>query len=330
MKPTISVIMLTYNRENLVSRAIETIMSQTFANFEFIIVNNGSTDRSGAIADEYAKNDPRIRVIHRSKGNIGSGRNTGLTAAIGEYIAFIDDDDWCEPDYLEFLYNNAVDNNAEISICGAYRNENNRITTIGIAELVIMNAEYAIIELMWRKRYNNGFPTKLIRKKIFTDLSFPEIGRYDDIYLMYKVLAKANRISSYGLPKYRVYRHAGNNSTATTNDEIVTPEYINDYLKVYLERSKWLCDKFPNSSAYWKYFSWSFQISMVNKIILRNLDCTELLKHMLAELNVYWNEFMESPYVLDFEKEWMMQYVRNTKVFTVNNDPLQLTMPPVL
>lgn len=74
----ISVIMLTYNRESFVSRAIESILAQTYRDFEFIVVDNGSTDRSGQIADEYAKKDNRIRVIHRERGNIGSGRNTGL------------------------------------------------------------------------------------------------------------------------------------------------------------------------------------------------------------------------------------------------------------
>ena len=75
-------------------------LKQTFEDFEFIIVNNGSTDRSGEIADQYAAEDARIRVIHRERGNIGSGRNTGLNAAQGEYIAFIDDDDTCAPDFL--------------------------------------------------------------------------------------------------------------------------------------------------------------------------------------------------------------------------------------
>ena len=78
----ISVIMLTYNRENFVSRAIESILGQTYRDFEFIIVNNGSTDRSGQIADQYAARDSRIQVIHRERGNIGAGRNAGLDASV--------------------------------------------------------------------------------------------------------------------------------------------------------------------------------------------------------------------------------------------------------
>lgn len=115
----ISVIMLTYNREALVPRAIESILKQTYRAFEYIIVDNGSADRSGQIADEYAARDNRIRVIHRQRGNIGAGRNTGLDAAKGEYITFIDDDDWAEPDFLEFLLNLLEETKADVSICGA-------------------------------------------------------------------------------------------------------------------------------------------------------------------------------------------------------------------
>ena len=115
----ISVIMLTYNREALVSRAIESILAQTYRDFEYIIVDNGSADRSGRIADAYAAQDSRIKVIHRERGNIGSGRNTGLDAAQGDYVTFIDDDDWAEPDFLEFLIGLIAEHNSDVAICGA-------------------------------------------------------------------------------------------------------------------------------------------------------------------------------------------------------------------
>ena len=99
--PEISVSMLTYKREICVGRAIESIISQSFQDFEFIIVDNGSTDHSGKIAEKYAKEDPRIQVVHIPKSNIGMGRNVGLDAARGTYITFIDDDDVAERDMLE-------------------------------------------------------------------------------------------------------------------------------------------------------------------------------------------------------------------------------------
>lgn len=309
--PKISVIMLTYNREELVSRAIESILSQTFYDFEFIIVDNGSTDRSGAIAEEYAAKDSRIRMIHRSRGNIGSGRNSGLDAAGGEYITFIDDDDWAEPDFLEFLYGLAVDNHADVSVCGAFKETVGGVCLSGVTDdTLIMDAEEAIIELMRRKRFNTGFPTKLILRTLFQGIRFPEIGRYEDIPMMYKILAKASAIVSCGLPKYHVYRHEGNNSSATTNDRLITREYLDVYRKEYRERTEWLCRCFPHRSDYWWYFDWSFQISMVNKIITNELkDCGRHLVEMQRELARHQKDFLNSQYILEFEKDWVKKYI---------------------
>ena len=309
----ISVIMLTYNREHFVSRAIESILAQTFHDFEFIIINNGSKDRSGVIADEYAKKDCRIRVIHRERGNIGSGRNAGLDASRGEWVTFIDDDDFCEPDFLEFLYKLAMDNSANIAICGAKKWENDTHSLVGIADNpLVMSPETAIIELLLRKRYNNGFPTKLLSRNLFEQLRFPNEGLYDDIHLMYKVIAGADKIVSYGLPKYNVVRHENNNSSATTSYGMITAQYLNDYLDVYRNRANWLNEKFPNNTGYWNYFNWSFQISMINKIDCYNLsDCKVYFTEMQNELSKHYKEFLNSPYILDFERKWLLEYVEN-------------------
>lgn len=298
----ISIIMLTYNREGIVGRAIESILDQTFSNFEFIIVDNGSTDRSGVICDSYAAKDLRIKVIHRKRGNIGSGRNTGLDAATGDYIAFIDDDDYAEPDFLEFLYNLIVENDADVSICGA----TNKI----FGEKRIMNAEEALIELMWRKHYNMAFPTKMFKRNIVQSLRFPTDGKYDDINLMYKILAKSKRIAYHGLPKYTFVRHNGNNSAWTTNYSLLTSETLNEYLRSYHERTEWLGKLFPNSTAAFRYFEWSFMISMVDKVIQYKLsNCTEQLNFMLSKLQIHSDEFLNCGFILDFEKEWMEKYV---------------------
>lgn len=307
----ISVIMLTYNRERFICKAMESILSQTFHDFEFIIVDNGSTDESGVLADRYASHDNRVRVIHREWGTIGSGRNTGLEASHGDYIAFVDDDDWCEPDYLEFLLSLVETHQADISICGSYREENGQVTQTSIPdEVLTMNAEESIIQLMWRKRYNTGFPTKLISRRLFQQYRFSETSRYEDISLLYKILAEAGKVVSYGLPKYHVRRHKDNNSSATAKDNLITPEFLNAYRGAYRERTQWLCGKFPDNCKYWWYFNDSFLISMVNKIITSQLsDCNEHLAEMSRELYNRRAEFMKSPYILNFEKEWMEKYI---------------------
>ena len=294
--------MLTYNRETMVSRAIESVLSQTMQDFEFIIVNNGSTDGSGEVADGYAKKDSRIRVIHRKRGNIGSGRNAGLDAAEGEYIAFIDDDDWCEPDFLEFLLKLAVENDADVSICGA--------TDKIFDEKLVMTAEEALVELFWRKRYNVQFPTKLIHRKLFDGIRFSDSAKYDDIELMPQILAHTNRTAYHGLPKYTFYRHESNNSAWTTDHSLLTSDTLDEYLKAYRERTIWLSELFPGSAEAWRYFEWSFMISMVEKINRLEIEgCERQLGEMVRVLQANREEFMGGRYILDFEREWMDRYI---------------------
>lgn len=298
----ISVIMLTYNRENFIHRSIDSILCQTFHDFEFIIVDNGSSDHSGQIADEYAMRDKRIKVIHRERGNIGAGRNTGLQAAKGEYLTFIDDDDWAEPDFLEFLLNLAKEADADVAICGAA----DKI----FHEKRIMPPEDALIELLWRKKYNMAFPTKLFRNTLAHQLQFPEEGSYDDISMMYKLLAMANRVAYHGEPKYTFYRHPGNNSAWTTNHNLLTGETLDEYLRTYQARTQWLSERFPHKAAAFRYFEWSFMISMIEKVDrLQIPGCQKSVESMKRVLSSHRVEFLNAPELLPFEREWMECYI---------------------
>lgn len=298
----ISVLMLTYNRENMVSRAIESILNQTYKDFEFVIVDNGSADNSGKIADGYAEKDERIRVIHRPRGSISAGRNTALDAAKGDYITFIDDDDWTEPDYLEFLLNLIIENDADISICGALDKN--------FDEKRIMTAEQALIELMWRKKYNVGFPTKMIRKELWDNMRFPEETRFDDIALMYKIIERANRVAYHGLSKYTVYRHNSNNSAWTTNHSLLDAKTLDEYLGSYRTRTEWLSERFPDSAETFRYFEWSFMISMVEKINRLELQgCEKQLHYMASVLGEHREDFLSCPEIQDFEIAWIDKYI---------------------
>jgi glycosyltransferase involved in cell wall biosynthesis len=310
--PEISVIMLAYNRETLVSRAIDSILAQTFSGFEFIIVDNGSSDRSGVIADEYAAKDKRIKVIHRERGNIGNGRNAGLDAAKGDFIAFIDDDDWTEPDFLEFLYNLAVNNNADISICGSWRqSENGEIEPKFIFdELFLYDAEAAVTEMILRKRFNSATPTKLFNKQIFNNLRFPIEGKYDDIAMTYKLFANSQLTAAQGEGKYYFSRHGGNNSDTATKHLFLDPLQLNEYLLVFRERTEYINRVLPNLAALVKWSEWSYMISMVEKIKRYNLkNCDDVLSFMLNELRENRSDFLLSPFTKEMEKKWMEEYV---------------------
>ena len=116
-KPLISIIVPIYNAELHLSQCLKSITGQTYHNLEIILINDGSTDNSGNICNEFATIDKRIIVLHKENGGISSARNKGLDIAKGEYIAFSDDDDILHTNMIELLYNNLIHSNADIAMC---------------------------------------------------------------------------------------------------------------------------------------------------------------------------------------------------------------------
>ena len=304
-RPKVSVIMLTYNREALVGRAIQSVLNQALTEFEFIIVDNGSTDGSGYICDGYAKRDARIEVIHRQRGNIGSGRNVGLDAATGEYAAFIDDDDFCLPDFLSFLYELAEMNGADLAVCGSYKEENGIRRPNGIymyKERYLMEPAEAVENYLCRKLYNCAMPMKLIKRQLYQKVRFPEYGVYDDISTAYKYFTLAHRIVADGHPKYVFYRHAGNNSSAATKHELLNPVQLCEYIVAFQDRTKYIEGTLPALVPLARYSEWSYMLSMIE-------HCRETEKRMKDEIKKNLDEFLNGGFILDFEKDWVRKYI---------------------
>jgi hypothetical protein len=127
---------------------------------------------------------------------------------------------------------------------------------------------------------------------------------------MYKLLAGAKRVAYHGLPKYTFRRHEGNNSAWTTNHSLLNRETLEEYLTAYRTRTEWLGGLFPESGAVWRYFEWSFMISMVEKITRLEIPgCETELAAMKAELRANREAFLNAPEILDFEKDWMGEYI---------------------
>ena len=298
----VSVLMLTHNRETMVGRAIDSILAQSFTDFELIIIDNGSADQSGKIAGEYAKKDERIRVFRRNDSNIGAGRNMALDMARGKYLTFIDDDDWAEPDFLEFLVKLLEEDNADVAICGA--------ADKAFDEKKVMTGEEAVIELLRRKKYNMAFPTKMFTKVMAEKWRFPENSKYDDIVLMYKLLAKADRVAYHGLAKYTFYRHPGNHSAWTTNHSLLNAQILDEYLDAYRERTIWLSESFPESKDVFLYFELSFMISMVEKIERLHIRGCEKQKQLMVNyLKEHEDQLLRCDLCQPFEKEWLEKYI---------------------
>ncbi|MDE7242727.1 MAG: glycosyltransferase [Oscillospiraceae bacterium] len=314
-RPEISVIMLTYNREQYAARAIKSVLCQTFPDFEFIIVDNGSTDGSRAVAQAYERIDSRVRVVSIPKSTIGAGRNCGVRLSTGRFITFLDDDDWIEPDMLEYLLTLAAAYDAEISLCGSYKVvDGQTFPNCVFEEELVMDAAEAVVTLLKRKKYNSGMPSKLFSRRLLEKIPFLENSRYDDISVIYKHFANASRVAGKGDPKYYCYRHPGNNSAFTTNDALLTPEQLDEYFAVFRERTAYLSALLPEIGGYAQYSEWSYQISMCNKIISNHLEnCRDQLAYVIAELTRHQEAFYHSPYIEEFERDYMRRYILTQK-----------------
>ena len=115
--PVISVIVPVYKAEKCLTHCVDSILAQTFQDFEILLIDDGSPDQSGALCDQYAAKDSRIRVFHKENGGVSSARNLGMQEAVGTYIAFADSDDWMEPEELETLYGLIAEHSADSAGC---------------------------------------------------------------------------------------------------------------------------------------------------------------------------------------------------------------------
>lgn len=118
--PKISIIVPVYNVEKYLEKCVRSILAQTFTDFELILVDDGSPDSSGAMCDQFAEQDQRVKVIHKENGGLSDARNAGIEIATGEYLGFVDSDDYIADDMYELLYTNIVKEDADLSICGIY------------------------------------------------------------------------------------------------------------------------------------------------------------------------------------------------------------------
>lgn len=308
----ISVIMLTFNRKEYVGNMIEDILNQSYREFEYVIVNNGSTDGTNDLLAGYAKSDNRIKVLTlESAQSIGRGRNIGLQNAKGEFIAFVDDDDRVESDFLEFLFALIKENNADISMCGATEgNGETREPQCIFDEKMILSGEEALRLLLGRKYIRAGMPTKLYRREILEQYPFEEAYKNEDIHTQYKYLIASKVVAIHGEDKYYITRHGRNVSAFTSNAGCWDAQTMKDYLTAFHNRTEFVKKHAPNIYELALYSEWSFMLSMVEKIDrFRLLDCGHIGKEISEILKEHKNQFIHMPEIKDFERKWMKRYI---------------------
>ena len=198
MKSDISVIMAVYNAEAFLKRSIDSLLSQSFRNFDVIFVDDGSTDNTLAIANEYARSDKRIRVYHKENGGVSSARQYGMERLLeygGEYSIHLDPDDWVEPDMLEKLYKKAIETSADMVICDYYVNFDNKQKLFQQDPQSEIPSD--IIQALFQ-RLHGSLWNKLIKSVCYKDanIKFPKGLNYcEDLYVNLCLLQHIKKVS---------------------------------------------------------------------------------------------------------------------------------------
>lgn len=222
MDPLISVIVPVYNVERYLERCLRSLLGQTYRRMEFLLVDDGSTDASGAICDRFAAADNRIRVIHQKNAGVSAARNAGLDAAEGDYIGFCDPDDYIEPDMYEYLFALLLRKDADIAACsGWYEHDKlRRYWFESPPDEISLSSWEAIRELHRRRYLKASVSDKLYRRSVWEKVRFIEgLTNGEDYDAICRILEEGSRIVCGPQAKYHyVQRLSGASSRGYDSD----------------------------------------------------------------------------------------------------------------
>lgn len=238
MKDLISIVIPVYNTEEYLAQCLESLMVQTYPNIEIILVNDGSTDNSLAICEEYEKRCPFIKVYSQTNAGQGSARNLGISKCSGTYIMFVDSDDWVDREIVQRLYDNLIASDSNIAVCNYYKTYMDQFDRwykveekISPNQVICLEKERGLLNKI--STYPWG---KLIKRKIFDQYSlvFPQ-HFFEDVAMMPVLYALADKISFIDEPLYYYRNRTGNtaNSEKKLDDRIQCMTFLIAYFKKY-------------------------------------------------------------------------------------------------
>lgn len=245
MNELISIIVPIYNVESYLTKCIDSLIRQTYKNIEIILIDDGSPDNCGVICDEYAQKDTRIVVIHQSNSGVSSARNAALDICKGEYIMFVDSDDWIEINFCEEAINMIHSKAVDCVSFGYYEyingNKSIKVTSkpryIQSEEAIksIINFDDVIYNLVWNK---------ISHRSLFDEVRFPEGYLYEDNAVVYKIFDKAKMIYISDKPLYNYFRRLG-----STTWSPVSARIVNDKFDIWNERLSFIRQNYPSIVA---------------------------------------------------------------------------------
>lgn len=272
----VSIIVPVYNVEKYVKECVDSIINQTYKNIEIILVDDGSTDSSGKICDDFAKIDERVKTIHKKNGGLSDARNEGVKYARGKYVSFIDGDDYISPYFIEILIKVKEENSCDFVLvydCPSFWDgEDNTVLAKNADDFTaeIVDAKTGL-QRMFLQNIATGAPFKLCPKEYFEDIHFPKGYLYEDAATTYKYFFKAKKVGivyselyAYRMRKDSIIRQQFNEKKLIV--EVIYQQLINDKMV-----QKWDLTKDAYSRAFSLVFTVFLQIPEDDKVNMQKL-----------------------------------------------------------
>lgn len=288
----ISVIVPVYKVEKYIYKCIDSIIEQTYSDLEIILVNDGSPDSCGHICDEYAKADNRIKVIHKENGGLSDARNAGFEVAQGDYVLFVDSDDYIDIDMVEYLYQNIIEYNADIASCGNYDvYESKIVTEFTTDEKIQCDGEVFYSHLLRGDKVRGEIWNKLIRKEIVKNVRFPKGKLYEDIFYTADMMKNTSKVVIGTKPKYYYVHRESSITGKPYRKELL--DIIDGYEKAY----KVVLSDFPKLEEIAKCLViWSRFIVLDKILTEKNYHQIKEMKQMVNYLRSHRNEILQNKF----------------------------------
>lgn len=291
-KPLISVIIPVYKTGEHLPKCLQSVLNQSYKNIEIILVDDGSPDNSGELCDTLALTDDRIVVLHKENGGLSSARNAGLDIAKGDFVSFVDSDDYIDEKMLEDLHSLITVHNAQIACCGIERlNQEGHLNYFNtdINEFFVVEKSEALKKLTFNTHITNSLCDKLFSVNIFKDLRMTQGIIYEDHDVMHKCIMNASRVVYTGKPYYKYFV----NDNSITGGSFSEKHFL--FLPVGRKRLEFYRENSPENLpfAIAQYVEWGLDLVYKSG---KNKTCLALRKELIKEIKTLLKENGSLPF----------------------------------
>ena len=245
MQNLVSIIIPVFNVQSYLECCLDSVCAQEYRNLDVLLIDDGSTDSSGELCDLYAKRDSRFRVVHQKNAGAANAKNTGLDLAQGDYVTFLDSDDWCEPNWIQHLLNSAIRENADIVECNFLKEYVNGSESENVYNS-LYNGEWETEEYlrMYPAAWSCAiFWNKLFRKSCLNNVRFHTDRRcVDDEFFTYRAITGANKVVRID---EQLYHYRQRQSSVTQTQNTLYQRTIDD-IDILKDRYCWMKEHYPS------------------------------------------------------------------------------------